>query len=92
MASYELWDLASGNQLNHYDDLFDAMSEVQKGVEEDGAEAWYEIGLLRRGDTAIDVQQVASGPELVALAERISAASRTTPTPQSLSETTELVR
>jgi hypothetical protein len=83
MAHYELWDLASGNQLNHYEDLFDAMNEVREGIEVDGEDAWYEIGLLRRGDDPADTQRIASGPDLVDLALRISAASQRVSRPAS---------
>jgi hypothetical protein len=72
MARYELWDLASGNQLNDYSSLIDAVIEVQKGIQEDGAEAWYEVGLLSRGEPPVEVQRIASGPELVAFAERFA--------------------
>jgi hypothetical protein len=70
---YELWDLAAGNLLGAYPSEETALAEVRAGVQEDGAEAWREVGLrLTRAATTShgrgESERIAEGNELIARA------------------------
>lgn len=69
---YELWELASGNQIADFDDEAAALAVVREGIAEDGADAWATVALARVEPDGERVA-VAEGAALAARAQDVPA-------------------
>jgi hypothetical protein len=73
MTGYELWETRTGNLMASYETQADALDVVARTVRAHGADRVMSFALFQVDDDG-DLQPIASGTDLVALAEKTQAA------------------